>query len=117
MAAAYTRGLRDVTGIALPVEEPWAKNVFWMYGLVVDPETGLDAEAMAKRLADRSVETRPFFLGLHEQPVFRRLGWVTDQSFPVAERLARQGLYLPSGIGLRPQQLEQVIDAVRKSLP
>lgn len=117
MAAAYTRGLRDVAGIALPVEEPWAKSVFWMYGLVVDPETGLDAEALAKRLADRGVETRPFFLGLHEQPVFRKLGWSTIQEFPVAERLARQGLYLPSGLGLRPEQIDQVIDAVRKSLP
>jgi perosamine synthetase len=106
-----------VAGIALPVEEPWAKSVFWMYGLVVDPETGLDAEALAKRLADRGVETRPFFLGLHEQPVFRRLGWITHQKFPVAEWLSRQGLYLPSGLGLRPEQVEQVIDAVRKSLP
>jgi dTDP-4-amino-4,6-dideoxygalactose transaminase len=35
----------------------------------------------------------------------------------VAERLARQGLYLPSGLGLRPEQVEQVIDALRKSLP
>jgi perosamine synthetase len=116
MAAAYTGGLREVAGITLPVEEPWAKSVFWMYGLVVDPETGLDAEALAKRLADQGVETRPFFLGLHEQPVLRRLGWFTQQMFPVAERLARQGLYLPSGLGLRPEQLEQVIDAVRKAV-
>jgi perosamine synthetase len=117
MAAAYTKGLRDVAGIALPVEEPWAKSVFWMYGIVVDLATGLDAEELAKRLADRGVETRPFFLGLHEQPVFRRLGWTTEQRFPVAERLARQGLYLPSGLGLRSEQIEQVIDAVRKSMP
>jgi perosamine synthetase len=117
LAAAYMRGLRDLVGITLPVEEPWAKSVFWMYGLVVDPNTELDAEALAKRLADRGVETRPFFLGLHEQPVFRRLGWSTHQEFPVAERLARQGLYLPSGLGLRPEQVEQVIDAVRTSLP
>ena len=47
IAEVYMRGLRDVAGIALPVEEPWAKSVFWMYGLVVDPETGLDAEALA----------------------------------------------------------------------
>ena len=106
-----------MAGIGLPVEEAWAKSVFWMYGLVVDPETGLDAEALAKRLGDRGVETRPFFLGLHEQPVFRRLGWIAHQKFPVAEWLARQGLYLPSGLGLRPEQVEQVIDVVRKSLP
>jgi perosamine synthetase len=115
-AAEYTRGLRDLAGIALQVEEPWAKSVFWMYGLVVDPETGLDAEMLAKRLANRGVETRPFFLGLHEQPVFRRLGGIAHQGFPVAERLARQGLYLPSGLGLRLEQVEHVVTSVRKSL-
>jgi len=88
-----------------------------MYGVVVDPATGLDAEALASQLADRGVETRPFFLGLHEQPVFRRRGWFTHEHFPVAERLARLGLYLPSGLGLRPDQIEEVIDAVRRSLP
>jgi perosamine synthetase len=117
IAAAYMEGLREVAGIVLPIEEPWARSVFWMYGLVVDPEMGLDAEALAKRLADRGVETRPFFLGLHEQPVFRRRGWFMHQKFPVAERLARQGLYLPSGLGLQPDQVEQVIDAVRRCLP
>jgi perosamine synthetase len=116
IATAYTQGLRDVAGITLPVEEPWARSVYWMYGLVVGSETGLDAEALAKRLSDLGVETRPFFLGLHEQPVFRRRGWFINEKFPVAERLARQGLYLPSGLGLRTGQIEQVIDAVRRCL-
>jgi perosamine synthetase len=87
-----------------------------MYGLVIDAATGLDAEMLAKRLAHRGVETRPFFLGLHEQPVFRQRGWFTQEAFPVAERLARQGLYLPSGLGLHPEQVEQVIGAVRESV-
>ena len=116
IAAAYTKGLRDVAGVQLPVEEPWARSVYWMYGVVVDPTTGLDAEALASQLADRGVETRPFFLGLHEQPVFPRRGRFTHEHFPVAERLARQGLYLQSGLGLRPHQIEQVTDFVRPCL-
>jgi perosamine synthetase len=51
---------------------------------------------------------------MHEQPVFRRRGWFTNESFPVAERLARQGLYLPSGITLTEAQIDVVTDAVRE---
>jgi perosamine synthetase len=88
-----------------------------MYGLVLDAEqTGLDARAFAERLAHRGVETRPFFLGMHEQPVFRDKGLFHGERYPVAERLARQGLYLPSGLGLTECQLEQVCQAVRDAL-
>ena len=88
-----------------------------MYGLVLDPEvTGLDARTFAQRLAERGVETRPFFLGMHEQPVFLDKGLFRGERYPVAERLARQGLYLPSGLRLTECQLEQVCTAVQGAL-
>jgi perosamine synthetase len=102
--------------LELQVEEPWATSVYWMYGLVVREDTGLDAASFARRLADKGVETRPFFLGMHEQPVLRQRGLFADESYPVAERIARQGLYLPSGLALTECQLDQVADAVREVL-
>lgn len=116
IAAEYTRLMRDIPGLQLPFEEPWARSVYWMCGIATNPATGIVAEAMGKRLSELGVESRPFFLGLHEQPVFRRAGWFTDASFPVTERLARHGLYLPSGIGLSSDQLEHVVGAVRRVL-
>jgi perosamine synthetase len=112
----YSRRLRDVRGLQLPVEEPWARSVYWMYGAVLGDEVGMDANLFAQRLKDYSVDTRPFFLGMHEQPVFRRRGLFRDERYPVAERLARRGLYLPSGLALTDDQLAQVGDAVRKVL-
>jgi perosamine synthetase len=116
LGQAYTERLRDIEAIELQVEEPWAESVFWMFGLVVREATGLDAHAVAERLASRGVETRPFFLGMHEQPVLRDRGLFHGESYPVAERLARQGLYLPSGLALDECQLERVCQAVREVL-
>jgi perosamine synthetase len=116
MGREYTRRLAHVGGLQLPAEEPWARSVYWMYGVVLAEETGMDAAAFARRLADRGVETRPFFLGLHEQPVFHRRGLFVRERYPVAERLARQGLYLPSGVALSEDQLSEVCDAVREVL-
>ncbi len=102
--------------LQLPVEEAWAKNVYWMYGLVLDEATGMNAVDFAKRLAQAGVATRPFFLGMHEQPVLQARGLFLDERYPVAERIARQGLYLPSGLTLTPAQLEEVCRVVGEQL-
>jgi perosamine synthetase len=87
-----------------------------MFGLVLSEDTGLDAEQFAARLKSTGVETRPFFLGMHEQPVLREQGLFAGESYPVAERIARQGLYLPSGLALDEAQIDQVCQAVREAL-
>ena len=116
IAHAYTQRLADAPGLALPVEEPWAKNVYWVYGIVLDETTGLDAAELAQRLRDRAVDTRPFFLGMHEQPVFHRMGLFRGEHYPVAERMARRGLYLPSGLTITDAEIDQVCDALHACL-
>jgi len=83
-------------------------------GIVLDENTGLDAVQFTQKLKEKGVETRPFFLGMHEQPVFHDMGLFLNEQYPVAERIARQGLYLPSGLTLTEAQLEQVCNAVRE---
>jgi perosamine synthetase len=113
---AYTERLKDIACLQLPVEEPWAKQVYWMYGLVVDESTGMNAAEFSNRLQALGVQTRPFFLGMHEQPVFLDRGLFTGEHYPIAERIAKQGLYLPSGLALTEAQLEEVCNVVRKIL-
>ncbi len=113
MGRRYTELLAGIPGIALPVEEPWATNVYWMYGLVLDEATGLDAVELARRLRARGIETRPFFLGMHEQPALWARGLFRGERYPVAERIARQGLYLPSGLTLTEEQMVTTAAAVR----
>jgi perosamine synthetase len=62
------------------------------------------------------VETRPFFLGMHEQPVFHKMGLFKNESYPGTERIAKQGFYLPSGLTLDEKQINAVCDALRKML-
>jgi perosamine synthetase len=112
----YTRRLKHIPNLQLPVEEPWARQVYWMYGLVLDESTGMDAVEFARQLLASGIETRPFFLGMHEQPVFTEMGLFKGEKDPVAERIARQGLYLPSGLTLTEAQLDEVCRAVEKIL-
>jgi perosamine synthetase len=116
MGAEYTRGLVNLPCLQLPAERPWARNVYWMYGVVLHESTGLDALQFAQALKERGVETRPFFLGMHEQPAFHQRGLFLKEHYPVAETLARRGLYLPSGLALTEAQLARTCEAVREVL-
>jgi perosamine synthetase len=116
MAESYRKRLEGIPELQLPAEKPWAKNVYWMYGMVLDDSLGMDARHFADRLKGKGVETRPFFLGMHEQPVFQQRGLFINEHYPVSERIARQGLYLPSGLTLSEDQVDQVCRAVIECL-
>jgi perosamine synthetase len=113
---SYTKRLQDISTLQLPVEQPFAKSVYWMYGMILTPEAHMTAADLAKRLDDFGIQTRPFFLGMHEQPVFHRRGLFAGESYPVAERIAERGLYLPSGLAITERQLRTVCDAVHEVL-
>jgi perosamine synthetase len=112
----YLTRLAQHPKLRLPVERPWAKNVYWMFGVVLREDAGLDAAELGVRLAGVGIETRPFFLGMHAQPALLSRGWFHGESYPVADRLARLGLYLPSGVALSDAQIDRVCEALGEAL-
>jgi len=116
MGQEYTCQLKDIRMLQLPLEEAWAKNVYWMYGIVLSEESGLDASQFSQKLLGKGVETRPFFLGMHEQPVLNNGSRLKESYFPISENLGLQGLYLPSGLTLNADQLVKICDIVHEVL-
>ncbi len=117
MGARYTERLAGVRGLQLPLARTTdADNVYWVYPLVLDDDVPIDARGFMQRLAARGVGTRPFFWPMHEQPVFRRMGLFDGESHPVAERIARRGFYVPSGLALTEAEIDSCADAVRSVL-
>ncbi len=113
-ASEYTKRLSGVRGLQLPTEQAWARSVFWIYPLVIADDVQMDAVLFAQRLRAFDVETRPFFLGMHEQPLFHDMGLFVGERYPVTERIARRGLYIPSGLALTIEQIESVSNAVKQ---
>ena len=117
MGARYTELLKGARGIQLPVARtPYADNIYWVYGLVLEDDVPFDAREAMARLAKLGIGTRPFFWPMHEQPVLRRMGLFAGESHPVAERIARRGFYIPSGMALSGEQIERAAAAVREIL-
>lgn len=111
----YTELLSDIPGLQLPVPQTdYAENIYWVYGVVLKDEVPFDAEEAMLRLKKHQIGTRPFFWGMHEQPVFKKMGLFDGESCPVAERIACRGFYIPSGMALTDEQIEQVSCTLRK---
>lgn len=116
MGARYTELLNDLPGVQLPLQKTsYAENIYWVYGLMLDDALGTAEQAMC-RLGERGIGTRPFFCPMHMQPVLRRMGWFEGESYPVAEKLYRQGFYIPSGMALTPDQIETAAKTVKEIL-
>jgi perosamine synthetase len=114
IGARYTQLLKSVRQFQLPMATTdYADNIYWVYGVVLADEVQFDADEAIRRLEKAGVSCRPFFWPIHEQPVFRRMGFFHSDSHLVAERLARRGFYLPSGLALRDDQIDCVVDVCR----
>jgi perosamine synthetase len=113
MGAHYDGLLENVEGITLPAKLEWARTNCWMYSLVLEDLVAINAFEFATRLRAEGVDTRPFFMGMHEQPVFRKRGVFEGLRLPVTERLYRRGVCLPSGLTLTEAQVETVARAVK----
>jgi len=112
-ALRYARRLARLPGLTLPVERPWARNVYWMFGVVVEDAFGITRDELRRRLARRGIETRTFFIPIHLQPIYYKA--FKGQRFPVAEELCQRGLYLPSGATLTEAEVSYVCDAVAEA--
>ncbi len=114
MGQFYTEALADVPGLELPIAQTdYADNIYWVYAIVLKDEVPWNAEEMMKRLAQRGIGTRPFFWGMHAQPVLLEMGLFAEEQCPVADRIADRGFYLPSGMALTEAQMIEVVAAVR----
>jgi len=115
MGKRYSELLDGVCEIQLPIAKTtYAENIYWVYGVVLEDSVPMDAEEVMGCLGKLGIGTRPFFWPMHEQPVFRRIGLFEAESHPVAERLARRGFYLPSGLALTDDQMDIVVKQLKE---
>ena len=69
---------------------------------------------MEWKIKGKGIETRTFFVSMHEQPVFRKMGLFEGERYPVAEDLARTGMYLPSSSGLKEEEIRYICEMIKE---
>lgn len=108
-AEYYNYLLKNVNGITLPVEEKWARNVYWMYSMLIDHR--INRDDLMNELRGEGIDSRPFFYPIHIMPPY--LGGV----FPIAEVISKMGISLPSSPNLMLSEIERICDVLFNIMP
>lgn len=112
--SAYEQLLAGIPGIGLQPIAPWAERAPWLFSITVDEnEYGRSRDELAACLAERGIDSRPFFLALHKLPPFREESARRNEQLPVTDRVSNAGLNLPTFSALTDTQLEFIGGAIR----
>jgi len=112
-ARFYNSLLKDVKGITLPPEASWAKNVYWMYTVLIEDSFGRSRDELMTYLKEKGIDTRSAFYPVHSQPVYAEQ--YKGEKYPVADDLGRKGINLPSGNTLTEDQIRQVVETIKST--
>lgn len=121
LALRYRAGLSDLAAphgdgpgrgdLVLPVERAGARHVYHLFCVRVK-----DRERVRAALLEKGVETGVHYpIPLHLQPAYAWMG-LSEGSFPVAERAAREVLSLPLYPEMTEAQVDRVCEALRDVL-
>jgi perosamine synthetase len=113
VAKTYNELLSDIAGLQLPAEAEWARNVYWMYAVVVQPEFGASRDQLMEWLRHDGIDTRTFFCPMNQQPCLITSDGFRTVDCPVADRLWETGLYLPSSYTLAEETIDEVAGSVK----
>jgi perosamine synthetase len=107
VAGWYSERLAEIPSVEPPQLLPGTTRASWfVYVVRFDPK--INRDTLAKKLGERGVPARPYFLPIHLQPyMVERFGYM-EGDFPVTEDLGRRGLALPFSGVMTEAQVEYV---------
>jgi len=115
VAEWYETRLSEIPGIETPgIDANTTRTSWFVYVIRLDPK--LERNTLAKRLDEKGVPVRPYFLPIHLQPyMVERFGW-REGDFPVTEDLGRRGLAVPFSGVMKEEQVDFVCQSIHKAV-
>lgn len=110
----YLDKLAGIPGIQFQPVAEWAEPAHWLFCITVNAaEYGCSRDELMDLLEKEGIETRPFFIPLHNLPPFREEARLRREHLPVTDLLGATGINLPTFTGLTEQDIETISNAIR----
>ena len=106
----YFKNLKNI--ILQPNKLAHCKNIYWVFGIVLKNNNKNKINDVIQKLAKKNIGTRPFFWPMHKQDAFKNKNYFRKVNLPNSEFIAKNGFYLPSGLGITTKELKFVKDTV-----
>jgi dTDP-4-amino-4,6-dideoxygalactose transaminase len=111
----YKKFLDPISGVQAPVIVPETTRVSW-FVYVIRFDTGIDRDAIARKLIQKGIPVRPYFLPIHLQPYMMEMFGYREGDFPVTEDLGNRGLALPFSGKMTESEVELVCSTLADCL-
>tara|TARA_Y100000590_G_scaffold19021_1_gene22540 strand:+ start:6780 stop:7910 length:1131 start_codon:yes stop_codon:yes gene_type:complete len=109
----YFKNFKNLKNIIIqPNKLAHCKNIYWVFGIVLKKNNKIKINEVVKKLAKKNIGTRPFFWPMHKQDAFKNKNYFKNINLPNSEFIAKNGFYLPSGLGITSKELKFVKDSV-----
>ena len=92
----------------------YANNIYWVFGILVKKNSKISRNEIMNKLIKKNIETRPFFLSMNKQKIFKKMKLFNRVKVPNAEYMSKNGFYLPSGLGITNKEINLVIKSLLK---
>ena len=113
----YNEMLKDIEGIKKPLERTdYCENIYWVYGIVLKDNIKDNAQYFMNKMKEEKIGTRAFFYPIHKQPILLKMGYFQNEYCPNADKLSERGFYVPSGLGIRKEQIQIVSEVLHTIL-
>lgn len=118
----YKEAFADIPEISLnPLNKDGDANC-WLTCMTIEEGCPVTPDMVMDALAEHNIETRPIWKPMHLQPVFAECDYITaggsreeaPEAKDVAADIFKRGLCLPSDIKNTEEDMELIIDIVRK---
>ena len=113
--AIYRRYEKGLKGLPLTMNPylPGMEPNFWLSCVLLDPDCGVTAMELLRRLQEANIESRPIWKPMHLQPVFADRDFITAGETSVDTYIFEHGLCLPSDLKMTEQEQDFVIEMIR----
>ena len=112
VAHSYAKYLGDVPGLQLPCEMDYARNVYWMYAVLLKDGKRFSRNEVTDSLRQKGVDTRTFFCPMNQQPFLKQIKGYKATKCPVADDLWENGFYLPSSTKLSDENIKSISEKI-----
>ena len=115
----YFQRLKYNKNIYIPeTSRNYAKNIYWVIAFVItNKNLNIDAKKMMKKLITYGIQTRPFFWPMHKQKIFKEKYKINiSGNYKNSEYISKYGLYLPSSLDIKSNQIKFICDKVNSIL-
>ena len=113
----YYNNLKNNNKIILQQNKnSYSNNIYWVFGILLKKNCKIKRDVLMKKLLKNKIDTRPFFLSMNKQSIFKKMKLFKRDKMINSDYLSKNGFYLPSGLALKDIEIKHICRVINKIL-